>query len=827
MRDRLLNLVAVNFIFSLVISLGFSDISGAQAETFQQYRQAFELGDFSKALSIADVGLGAAKDDADRRLFYLGKALSAMQLQDYAKAEEALQKLVDERTNLAEYAHYFYAKILLKEGKPLEARKQLQKILELSPNIKLKIESQFELARIANNEKNYKQARSILQPLERKQKHEENHPEILYQLARAEKGLRNSNGFCRWIRKLYAQNPEYPLLDSWGPYLSENKFEGDATKCISTVEEIRSRFKNLLWAGMLERAKKEVDSLRGRSLLDKFVVDKLEAQVHLQEGDVNLALNLLLPYYPAQKHDFHYLVLLSNTAARAGEGQAAIGTYYAAYKLSPGSKTGKQALYQSAFLSYQFQDYDGAARRIQEFIKKYRNSGLSRDARWHLAWIRYLKADYNGAYNAFSEIKSERVSRKVKAASADRINYWMAMCLFREGQYVQARPLFEALAREQLMSYYSMAAQARINKIDSLVPKLAKLAASSLRKINRISASDFLIPSDDWRGDNSEKTTEESESEENISPVVADNDEPPAAEDVVEGLSDESGDSESVAVSPAEKEEEKVTSFSNPMLVKRFERARDMMMIGQNDWAKWDLYDIERKTSNHEYLKTLMSEYEKIDNYNRSSYIGQIYFGSQRLHNGIEGVRYLWEHTYPRAYADQVTRYSKSFDIPNEIVWAIMRAESQYKRDVISPVGAMGLMQVMPNTALRVAQLLSDEKFEARKLMDPEPAIKIGSKYLQRLIKKFDGNMALVAASYNAGPHRVRSWLASFGQLDMDEFIEHIPFLETRNYVKKVLLNYAVYSKLYSKKEAPFNLSEAIKFRVTDPVPTKETWEDI
>lgn len=812
-------------IFVLIFLLS-SSLFG-QPESFSFFRQARDKGELAKALSIAEEGTQKTADNADRRLFELGRAITAIDLQDWAKAEESLQKLITSKSNLEEYAHYFYAQMLLKQGKASIARVQLQKVLDLSPNLRLKSEAQYEMALIALSDKNYRQARNILAPLERKQRREENHSEILYQLARAEKGMNNSAGFCKGIRKLYSQHPEFEPLNNWGPYLSENLFEGAPTRCISTMDETRSRFRNLLWAGMLNRANSEIQVLRTRKLMDKIVIDKLEAQVLLQEGEVSKALDILLPLFSQLKNDFQYLVLLSNASARAGEAQAAVGSYYSAYKLSPGSKTGRQALYQAAFLSYQFQDYDGAARRFQEFIKRYPTSGLSRDAKWHLAWIQYLKGDYSGAYRAFNELKAQKVSRRknVSPISQDRITYWVAMSLYKQGQFEQARSLFEALAKDQLMGYYSMAAQSRLSKIDATLPKLAKKAQVSTHRMTRMMSAEFMMPSDDWRGPVT--TSEETESEESLVAAT------PSTESEDQPVAEETTENEPTVEAPTKvpglaDDEEKVTSFSNPVLVRRFERARDLMIVGLYDWAKWDLYDIERKTSNREYLKTLMGEYERVDNFNRSSYIGQVYFGQQRSQYGIEGVRYLWEHAYPKAYAESVFKYAKNFSVPQEMIWAIMRAESQYKKDILSPAGAMGLMQVMPHTGQRVSESLNEKGFEPKKLYEPETAIKIGSRYLQRLMRKFDGNVALVAAGYNAGPHRVKSWLASFGQLDMDEFVEHIPFLETRNYVKKVLSNYQVYAKLYSgKKENVFDLSRAIEFRSTEPIPTKETWEDI
>src|SRR5690606_5955015 len=127
----------------------------------------------------------------------------------------------------------------------------------------------------------------------------------------------------------------------------------------------------------------------------------------------------------------------------------------------------------------------------------------------------------------------------------------------------------------------------------------------------------------------------------------------------------------------------------------------------------------------------------------------------------------------------------------------IMRAESQYRTDVISPVGARGFMQLMPHTARQVAKLLDDGTYRERQLIGPEVNIRLGTRYLQRLLRKFENPIPLAAAGYNAGPHRVESWLSAFGNLDMDEFIEHIPFVETRNYVKKVVRNFGIYRDLY------------------------------
>jgi soluble lytic murein transglycosylase len=157
-----------------------------------------------------------------------------------------------------------------------------------------------------------------------------------------------------------------------------------------------------------------------------------------------------------------------------------------------------------------------------------------------------------------------------------------------------------------------------------------------------------------------------------------------------------------------------------------------------------------------------------------------------------------------------------------------MRAESHFRPEIRSPVGAIGLMQIMPYTATNMSKLLNLKDFEVSQLSTPIANMNIGVHYLDRLLKKFNSSVPLAAASYNAGPHRMKSWIKSFSNLDIDEFVEHIPFLETRNYVKKVVSNCHVYSKLYSNKKDLFAyLVDPVPFKTDGQTIQKESWDDI
>jgi soluble lytic murein transglycosylase len=812
---------------------------------FRQIRSDFKdssQSDRKKTLDKISEAIGKTQDDGEKRLLLMAHALLATDQGDVAAAEEDYKKLEQGEHDLLEYAHYFHGELLMNQKKFDDAKAQFEAVGRLSPNPRLEMDSRFHLALVALEEKKYSQAALLLSRLERRQRHEENYPETIYQLAKAEKGLHRQALTCKWIKKLYMMYPQYSAIESWGPNLTQDVFEGEPTRCPITNEDRRSRIRSLQWAGLNDRALNEINLLRSQSSKeDMYEVDRLQVQYLFQEGDVEQALKILLPYYDSKKTDVNYLNLLAVVAARAGELQVAVGSYYQVYKLAPRGKYGKQALFQAAFLSYQFEDYDGAARKFQEFVKVYASSGLSRDARWHLAWIRYLKGDFSGAYVSMQDLlkasqglvgKHHRRRRAWRGFPKDRVTYWMAMSLYRQGKYTEAKPLFESLAKDPLITYYSIAAQARLKKMEKFLPKVIRLSyADSGGRIARFTMAETLIPPDDAAAatGEEEKENEDSltadamgatettdENENSLATAAAALDQPPA---------DDSENAATEENQTAELSNENASTFKDPRLLRRFERARDLMILGLNDWAKWDLFDIEKRTRNKEYLKTLIQEYQTIGNYHRSAFIAQTVFGDQRAFHGIDGLRYMWEAAYPKAYVNVVKKYAKSFSVPSELIWGIMRAESIYRKDVVSPVGALGLMQVMPGTAQKIAHKLGEKQFEARELLQPEMAVKIGSRYLAKLEGQFDNNIPLVAASYNAGPHRVKAWLSSFGTLDVDEFVEHIPFLETRNYVKKVVSNYQIYAQLYENKKDSFNyLSEPLNVKVSGDF-TKESWD--
>src|SRR5688500_7148345 len=124
-----------------------------------------------------------------------------------------------------------------------------------------------------------------------------------------------------------------------------------------------------------------------------------------------------------------------------------------------------------------------------------------------------------------------------------------------------------------------------------------------------------------------------------------------------------------------------------------------------------------------------------------------------------------------------------------------MRQESAFRPDVGSPVGARGLMQLMPDTAQRVAALIGQPTI-GTSLHAPAYNVRLGTAYLRRLLDTFSGNLVVSVAAYNAGPRAANQWLGGSKDLALDLFVSRIPFDETRTYVERVIANYARYSYL-------------------------------
>jgi soluble lytic murein transglycosylase len=157
-----------------------------------------------------------------------------------------------------------------------------------------------------------------------------------------------------------------------------------------------------------------------------------------------------------------------------------------------------------------------------------------------------------------------------------------------------------------------------------------------------------------------------------------------------------------------------------------------------------------------------------------------------------------------------------NIEVDGMLILSLIRQESAFNTRARSPAGALGLMQVMPTTARRIARIR-----RASELLNPSVNIRVGSKYFSNLMRNYNGDAELALAAYNAGPHRVDQWLKRYPVKDRVLFLDLIPFKETREYVASIARNYFWYVNLYaplqpkvdnvsieSKKESPRKIAE-------------------
>ncbi|MCB9602856.1 MAG: transglycosylase SLT domain-containing protein, partial [Sandaracinus sp.] len=148
----------------------------------------------------------------------------------------------------------------------------------------------------------------------------------------------------------------------------------------------------------------------------------------------------------------------------------------------------------------------------------------------------------------------------------------------------------------------------------------------------------------------------------------------------------------------------------------------------------------------------------------------------------------------PRAYARKVEEAARRHGLDPNLLFAVMRVESVYQKEIVSYAGAIGLCQIMPRTGALIASAKGDADYTTAWLLDPDVNLDYAGWYLRSLIERFDGHLPLAIASYNGGPHNVRRWLRDRpAGMPMEAFLEHIPFDQTHRYVRRVLGYYAAY----------------------------------
>ncbi len=758
----------------------------------------------SKSQKLLDSNSGDGQKDVLRLVQAIG-------LQRQGKIDESIKVLepITEQSPYFSWAKVFLTRLAYASNKTDLLKSSLQSLDRVTLKGELKLEKRFYEAHLNMETQKWSSAGKILKQLEKPSRGTELHIPVLEALALADSNSQKITAVCKTIIKLYTKYPKHLWFTDVAPEIKNIHLGEKRFSCAVTSKDFEARRKKLNLMGEFKIASDELQKwfrLAGMSFKQQKI---MQAQQMLSEGHPEEAV-VLLKSTSEKGNDLQVLIPLSFAAARAGDMNLAIESSLKVHKLSGFSKQGNMALYQAAAWAYQTRDYDNAEIRFRQLKLNRLSRAHQKEVRWYLGWIRYLKGDYNAAEKSFRTMQKS-VGRKAAKESPDRIQYWLAMSLLKQEKPEKARVLFQKLLSKKGMNYYSFLARERVKQI----PEKNQLAEKSDETIQLvvIGRSVYFTPFGEEAprpNDQEAQATEEeiSSSESDESSLLAE-----------EATSNDNGEDDKVS---EESETVAVELFSQGEANQKLERAKAFWSVGLEDLARREVGDLERYSRSFDLFKKITEEYRQMGLYNKMSVLGQSYSGRANMTNN----KFVLEAIYPRAYSDFVEKYSLESNVARSLIWGMMKAESMYRPWVKSPVGALGLMQVMPLTGQKLSEMLEVKSFTPQMLLQPQDAIRFGSKYLERLGKKFDHSVQLVAAAYNAGPHRVSQWLYYFGYMQMDEWVEHIPFLETRNYVKKVTSNYMAYNELYGKSLGDtLALIDPVPVQIAGAPETKENWE--
>lgn len=754
------------------------------------------------------------KAQKDSPSFYLG--ILAFNAQLWNEALEHLTKAIKENKDMQDYSYMFRGRTLLALNENQRAADDFKKAESLTKNTYFKDLNIFYQAEALLQLKQWKKYLVLAKKVQKKIAKTEHYPALLWGQIVAEVGDGQGSRVCRKAKEIYIKFPSYSKIMDWGIQLHQNAVNGKKLNCLVTFAEQKLRLQRLSWSGLSDKALEEITSLqKNASSANEFYIDELMVNYLLQEGYVDQAQKILSKYSDSKKNDYDYLMLLGKVYSRSTEPQKGVIAYYQAYQLNPKASSASSALFQSGFLSYYSQDYVGALSKFNEFLEKFPQNKTASDVQWYSAWIFYLQKNYKQAEEKLNSIlvQKEKKPRLWTEHKEDKIKYWLAMASYRQGETDKALQQFIDLTHDDSIGYYAVAAYQRVGQI-------TKRGVASLK-----GGGASTVHENWWMSEAVAQGGKHKSEEEDVFPPADSFEQQVDALLSAEDLAEEAL-SKDLQIDPKRSQlPDDLRSIYFTNVEKTLQRAYHLARLGEDGLAYREILQTEGQKMTRAQKEWLLQAHQSVRSFNRSVVLADYFFSDEGQKLGLTHGSAYWKNIYPKAFENAVSIASRRTKVPMEFIWSIMRAETIYRPDAISPVGARGLMQIMPKTGRKIASLVGED-VDVDSLVRPYVSIKLGAYYLQRVLKKFKGNLALAAAAYNGGPHRVHAWMNLFGRLDLDEFIEHIPYQETRNYVKKVSKYYATYHLVYNQNsEAMKSLAQPIGFQLEGSVPTMETWE--
>lgn len=397
-----------------------------------------------------------------------------------------------------------------------------------------------------------------------------------------------------------------------------------------------------------------------------------------------------------------------------------------------------------AKLLFMIGDFYEARQQIEQALKVYHQviaevpgDPSAEDAVWRIGWIAYKAGRYADAIRILGDYWQQHPA----SLSGGQFGYWIGRSAEQIQQPAQAAQAYRGVCRDFLRSFYCQQAQVRLAALPSAEADPGKA---------------------DPRSDASSEGVDAG-----IKPVDENSVRLPIGEP-----------------SPAFRHD------------RHYSIALELMALHLDPEATQELsYLTDRYSTDKPTVLELAGLLYDAGDYHRTLRLLRLYFQDVLEKGGDEIPKSFWEQAYPYRFVEWVQQQSPAVETDPYLVAAVAREESAFDSKAVSKVGALGLMQLMPYTGEWVAKRVGLDGFRPELLLDESTNLQLGAWYLGHLIEQFNGNMVLAVASYNAGPEAVGRWTEK-GVGDLDEFIESIPFNETRYFTKRVMRSYHEYRRI-------------------------------
>ena len=689
-----------------------------------------------------------------RSLFLMERAL--IRLDRPAEAEAAMLRVQAEYPELADYAVYAAAEYHASQARWSRAAALYQHLTSRYPDSLLALRAAFNRAQALYESYNYPQAADAFAKFLDDYPESDLASEAGLGLARALTGAMDLAGAVRAYQDVSISYPGNSRDDEVEKALLLFRESGVAVREL-TVDELYERGRNLFKTRQYEKA-----NAAFTSVLEKDPAYSRRADVLLKTGialfhtgrrsEATAVLERSMKEMDLDGRGAEALNWLGKAYSKIGERDKAVKTYLKIASSYPGSEWADDALYLVGNVYREANDTKNALRFYGRLAEEFPDSSFADSAYWWKAWAFYTSGDYARAGQTLGDL----VRRYPKSFLVNQAVYWQGRAGEKQGDLPKAASYYRKALKRSPYTYYGYLAAERLTGIEPLIrTEIAEAEPDADPAVEPVSET---LPAD---------------------PV--DDDGPPVwADEAVKALGEQPS----------------------------FRKTLELMSLEMKKEAAAELWDLQDRVQKRRgMLLGLSKTFFELGDYYRSLLL--VLRNYEHYLGGPAGdtPRDFWLLAYPQGHWESVVSHARAYGQDPYFVAAIIRQESYFQTDALSPAGARGIMQVMPSTGEWVARTIRLSGFERGKLFETDLNINIGTWYVGRLMKRYRNDPLLTAAAYNAGPAAVSGWIGKNGAaMEKDEFVESIPYTETRWYVKRVLANYAEYRRIYGRN------GRAVKF---------------